>query len=91
MKRLDLFLIFLDGCQNSTQRIGACFQVAISAPSQYKYKLIIKFYNGVFGLSLNRHLKQTAVVKSVLFSTEISENFLILPIWKQKKNYSVFN
>jgi len=39
----------------------ACFQVAISAPSQHKYTLIIKFYNGVFGLSLNRHLKQTAV------------------------------
>ena len=44
----------------------ACFQVAISAPSHYKYKLIIKFYNGVFGLSLNRHLKQTTVSKSVL-------------------------
>ena len=29
----------------------SCFQVAISAPSLYKYKLIIKFYNGVFGLS----------------------------------------
>jgi hypothetical protein len=45
----------------------ACFQVAISAPSHYKNTLIIKFYNGGFRLSLNRHLKQTAVGKSVLF------------------------
>ena len=50
----------------------ACFQVAISAPSHYKYKLIIKFYNGVFGLSQNRHLKQTAVVKSVLLRFNLS-------------------
>ena len=50
----------------------ACFQVAISAPSQRKYTLIIKFYNGVFGLSLNRHLKQTAVVKSVFIRFNLS-------------------
>lgn len=50
----------------------ACFQVAISAPSHYKYKQIIKFYNGVFGLSLNRHLKQTAVSRSVFLFTIFS-------------------
>ena len=44
----------------------ACFQVAILTPSQHKYKLIIKFYNDVFGISLNRHLKQTAVNISIL-------------------------
>jgi len=46
----------------------ACFQVAISAPSQHKYRQKIKFYNVVFGLSLNRHLKQTAVVCCMIFS-----------------------
>jgi hypothetical protein len=54
----------------------ACFQVANLAPSHCKYKLIIKFYNGVFGLSLNRHLKQTAVVKSVLSTEIIEKTFL---------------
>ena len=53
----------------------ACFQVAITAPSQHKYKLIIKFYNGVFGLSLNCHLKQTAVVCSFF-------NFFLVYLYK---------
>ena len=63
---VDAFLSFKVLHETDAQRSVACFQVAISAPSHYKYKLIIKFYNGVFGLSLKRHLKQTAVVKSVL-------------------------
>ena len=45
------------------------------APSQHKYTLIIKFYNDVFGLSLNRHLKQTAVVKSVFYKVELVHLF----------------
>ena len=60
----------------------ACFQVAISAPSHYKYKLIIKFYNGVFGISLNRHLKQTDVAHSIIFSrTEKFNATFIHKVW----------
>jgi hypothetical protein len=45
----------------------ACLQVAISEPSQHKYKQNIKLNNVVLGLSLNRHLKQTSVGGSALF------------------------
>ncbi len=38
-------LFFQGFCQRST----ACFQVANSAPSQYKYTQIIKLNNGVLG------------------------------------------
>ena len=74
--------------------------MAISAPSHYKNTLIIKFYNGVFGISLNRHLKQTAVVKSVFLrfnlstfvKCQVSLNYLVMFYFicnllkKKKKN-----
>ena len=62
----------------------ACFQVAISALSHYKNKLIIKFYNGVFGISLNCHLKQTAVNISIL----IMEAFTNIDLYNKIISFS---
>ena len=46
---VDAFLSFKVLHETDAQRSTACFQVANSAPSQYKYTQIIKLNNGVLG------------------------------------------